>query len=257
MISYFNTFKVNADIIDNWENSSKSELFFRCRKEKDEFLHDCLFSCLVCKYWYMTTYYYKRGKQYGIDYIDCIDIVTDAILKVLRLKIWDKDSKISKDENGPEYAINQALKTVFLDKVKGEVRRTNRVSNISDEELDHMFEYYDRYYGEESKDIIEKYLDNKEYFKAVVVDGICFQPIVCVENQKFQVSRLISYVKNIDVDETVDYFKFNYKNLDVKSFKDSIDRLASIKERNVRSNVLEIIDSLKSDIKKIDGSLYN
>lgn len=256
MISYLNTFKVNADIIDGWENSSKSELFFRCRKEKDEFLHECLFSCLVCKYWYMTTYFYKRGRQYGIDYIDCIDIVTDAILKVLKLKVWDKDSKISNDENGPEYAINQALKTIFLNKIRGEVRRSNRVVNISDEELDFMFDYDDRFYGEGSKEIVSKFLENKEYFKAVIVDGICFQPINCVEKEGFKLSRLISYVKNINVEETVDYFKYNYKIVDVKSFKESINRLANIKERNVRSNVTEIIDSLKFDIKKIDGNLY-
>lgn len=257
MASSYGIFRDSASFVPNWEQKEKSELFWMYMKEDNELEAESILSALICKYWYMTTYYYKRGRNYGISYEDCVCIVIDAILKATKVEAFkDPNSSLSKNERGPEIVINQCLKSIFLNKIRSEVRRDKRVAIVSDEDIDLIADENnedDTY--DSASDIVKKYLESKEYFKALVIDGICFQPIDIIEKNELKMSRLIAYIKRIDVEETCNYFKDSYDMRDVKSFSESLKNIANIRERYVRGSVLDVIDAIKKDIKAIDGNL--
>ena len=247
MIPYINTFKVSADFLEGWEDKSKCEIFQIYRKANNDFDKESAFSALVCKYWYMTTFFYKRGKNYGISYEDCIGIVTDGIWKAINLEAWnEEDNKIHKYDNAPEVAINQCMKTIFLNMIRTISRREKRIITVSYDDIDLLSDdEVDEDKGKSDR-LIEKYLDNREYFKALVVDGICYQPIDVVDKE-VKISRLISYIKHIDVEETCRYFLESYDIKDVKSFRESVKNISDIKERNVRNSVIDVLESIKID----------
>lgn len=233
----YNTYLIYANNIEGWEDKSKTELangYVKSEEEGNDYMMNCYFATLMCKYWYMIPYLYRQHKGFRLDIEEFVSLVEDSLRKGLSYRRWLDDSfAVSKEEDGAEKVFNRCIwstikamykytnqynrkinyETFSLDEIKETMRNrcNNKVKQEDDEEINDFDSYMAQQDSQDKvKDLVEYFIFNEDYVSALIIDAISYGD--CFRNYTEK-----EMVDNIDFNEDEKETEGNKKQFEVKS----------------------------------------
>lgn len=228
---YKEAFRRCADLIDGWQDLSKNDLCRKYVENKDNpQLQNSYFAAIMYRYWHLIPkYYYMSSNVASIE--DCYEWLEDSVYGCLKATSWDRaDSSIYKDPNGPDKVINRCMKCARLTYYQF-INRKKRKDNFGLLSLDEMTELFGTTVSEPEshesvedsltlwgiQDYIKKAFRNKDYFVAVMIDGIITQEVFDVVVNKvedgggmttrFNIKKLTKFMSNLTDEYVVEFAK--------------------------------------------------
>ena len=228
---YKEAFRRCADLIDGWQDLSKNDLCRKYVENKDNpQLQNSYFAAIMYRYWHLISkYYYMSSNVASIE--DCYEWLEDSVYGCLKATSWDRaDSSIYKDPNGPDKVINRCMKCARLTYYQF-INRKKRKDNFGLLSLDEMTELFGTTVSEPEahesvedslalwgiQDYIKKAFRNKDYFVAVMLDGIITQEVFDVVVNKvddgggmttrFNIKKLTKFMSNLTDEYVVEFAK--------------------------------------------------
>lgn len=208
----FTTYLTYAKNIEGWEGKTKTELangYIKAEEDNNDFLMNCYFATLMCKYWYMIPYLYRQNRGFRLDIEEFVSLVEDSLRKGLSYRRWRDDSfAVSKEEDGAEKVFNRCIwsatkamykytnqynrkinyETISLDALRSSMknRKNNTLSDKytmkydSEEEVNAFETFMSQQESQDIvKDLFEYFIFQEDYVSALIIDvisyGDCFR----------------------------------------------------------------------------------
>lgn len=255
----YNFFKTAAAKLGEWQKIERNELIDLCIKYENTDKYENYLSALICQYWFLIDYYYKKDTTQNVE--DYTAWVIEGILKSLKYRGWlDPNQKIHADPTGPVKSTNRCIHTVIgnhLITSKRDCRIANNfcdsIDNTISEDGDTFAEldllHADLNAGTVCNDIIQTYIDNNKYINAVILDSICYGGEIT--KGKFSLRGLTSDLSNLNKSYT-DYFSEKYTAVNYAELEESCKTLIKMSKKENKSNF-----KLKKQIAKVLNEVKN
>lgn len=229
-------------------------------KEENNRLADSYYAALIIKNW-GTIFKLKSSVSFSllISIEDCYDWLIDGINIVLKYKKWE-------DENSELYQEDSAfdrMLTITLSHIRcSAIRKLYQDKNINNnflQSLDFLNETIkfepsttDTQIGDIYK-LINHFLDEGDYIKAIVIDKICFSDVFSInKNNNLVLSSMKLYKQLHEIDERYyNYFKNRYNWEDTKYLDRTIKKLNKKSTNNFIINIKENIKDIKKAFTKM------
>lgn len=136
--STYRTYRKLADKV-NWSGVSNSDLFTNYLASEDNYLRDCWFAGIMCRYWGHIGRMYTQLKS-SCTIEECYDAVVNAAMYVLDKKAWEnEDSSLFGDKAAPDKAMHIAIKR-FKGLLVASKMATKRQSEFLTQSIDEWHE---------------------------------------------------------------------------------------------------------------------
>lgn len=208
----FNNFEIYANQI-GYKKLTKTELFkFFVASRNDEYLENCYFAGVMCKYWYMAGMLWDKWKQFDLstleDMGDMIGWLSDAIWEAR-----DKYEKFGDAKCSCETIINRCINQQLwhhceyyqLDKNKANAYLQS--INASEDEFGDASESIKelainplKYEYTSNCHLIHYFLDKKDYAKAIIIDLITNYDVLKDTCGEVKNSKVVKSLQSLDED---------------------------------------------------------
>lgn len=192
LMEAFRDFRTCARPLGEYENIPLNELadkYCEATDNKDESKRNIYFSALVLRFWYKVNKMYTENLSLGIDRIDCLTWLTEAILMVCEKdkRAWQTNPKLNVQQ-----VINQTLATRFvaaayydsnLKKNQGKHNIISLDQTVDDEGLVSMSDTIADDNSNITKDvsdssyIVQGYLDDNKIVEAIILDNVATKDV--------------------------------------------------------------------------------
>lgn len=266
---YRKSYEILASQIPGWKYLSKSDLCYKYieYENSDNMLANYYLAGLLAKYMKKAESEYHNQVYKYISEDDYYDLIIQSVLYVIDKRVWEnKNSKLYKNKDGPEIAINQSLKTSKINMYIF-MQRDKRKLNINSVSLDSLEEttsdgffipYHDAdistdlYIGS----LIKDYFNKKQYLNAFLLDSIMNKNVFVDKNNQveFNLGKLKSSIKNIDKDYCKIFSqRYQLKTVEVEN---AISYFNNINYSKLDSVIKKLFNNLRKD-KELLSILYD
>lgn len=242
--NYYKSVEMEADmLVPDWREQSKTQLangYCDADESGDIQMRDGYLYALMCKYWYMISYFYVHNRFMKYEVEDFVSWLIEALLLGLKYRRWrDPNFEVSKSEKGAEKVFNRCffsirnryIKEINRDKSKTFYVAISLDTVIEDEvSLIDIVEDKTSYYELESfflslerDDVVYSMISENKYLDAVLAYMI-------LSDSNITKSMLYEKLRHITV-EDVTQFEQTY---DCKIDFDLISRLKNMSTRGVK-----------------------
>ena len=251
-----------AENVKDYEKLSCQELadkFLDAQERHEELEVNSYYATLVIKN--RVVIYKLKASLFFLPSADlelCYDWLIDGINYALKYKKWkDPTSPLYKDKKGFDTTLNVAissLRNTYLSSLNTSKNKVNTLSSSLDELKENIG------FEPSSKDIdlkdiyriINDYIYNGEYLKAIIVDKIVFSDVYCLDmkcNSHYSTILLINQLYDLD-DRYTNYFYNKYNRVNKDALVDIYNKIKSHKRRTVSMYVKKFIDSIREDLQE-------
>ena len=248
-------FKQRADAIPNWVEMSKKDVVTKYIENENTEMADNWLAVVVCKYWHKV---YENHFDFSIDLDEYIAWTIEGIMKALKYRSWmDEDKKISLDPAGIDKTINRCIKTVFINHIylNGMDKRVVNHNSISLDatlngtsvSLDKMLSTDNELKVDACSDIVQNYIDKKDYLSALILDNICYQD--SFKDSKLSKRKVVNNLINSN-DNYTSYLTSTYANVDEDILNDTFDYIKSV-AIPVKANNKKLYDTIDKVLSKV------
>lgn len=219
--------------VSDWKNRSVNELCnLYVENETNEILRQGYFSAIFLKKWGYIGKNYNTSKASGFTIEDCYEMVLDAVLYVLKKRMWlNPESDMFNDPCGPDKILNRVIysrRQLWYYNANCDKRAANygksSLTEIEEKVGDHSDVFADGYSGGETDSantntrlLISHFFDSGKMLEGIILDSIvnddCFTEksyTYAFEDEDgythktsrsshaFKLSRLVSNIESFD-----------------------------------------------------------
>lgn len=265
----------SANLIPDWQDLSTLEIsnkYFELKKQNNALANSCV-SSIICRYWYLISYYYNKQQYKFASPEDCYEWLIDAVIYTLENHVWtNPESSVYNDPKAPDKSIIVCMSSIssnfyvaskrqkrVLNNKKINFNQLNKFEDETDEECLDRVTKLNYYYLDNTdiwfRDFIHKKVqilfNDKEYFNAFALDAIINSNVfkelkkdsvisVILDKKRFQ--HHLRYIK----DAFCKWFAKEYS-LDLDVVQDSVKYVNNLTNDKFNRNFRQLCSLILSD----------